>query len=448
LFFREWMPDDPRSHGGDGLGPVFNDSSCVACHNLGGAGGGGPNSKNVDIVSLGEGNARRARRGTEDGTSDAAQARLHPGFRTADSVVLHRFGTAPEYVGWRLERLGMGDGPAGSREVQNALNGPPADLAKLELEQSGRSPATSFGQDLARRRVMRSASWSGLIHSQRNPTALFGAGAIDAIPDQVIKETARREYPEFPEIKGRVSLQQDGRIGRFGWKAQVPTLREFVVTACAVELGLEAPGQSQGSDPTDLDSRPHGLDLTAEECEDLAAYVRSLPAPKPHLPAGEAGANLIRAGKEVFLSIGCGTCHTPDLGQVYGIYSDLLLHDMGQDTSDTGSYRMFRPESTTPDPPRPGPSAGQDRRKGQPEPTGATPQEWRTPPLWGLRDSGPYLHDGRAETIEQAIALHGAQGKNPAVRYFGLSPRRRQQVQAFLKSLVAPVTSNSSPRPS
>ena len=51
LFTREWMPKDARSHGGDGLGPVFNDSSCVACHNLGGVGGGGPASKNVDIIT-------------------------------------------------------------------------------------------------------------------------------------------------------------------------------------------------------------------------------------------------------------------------------------------------------------------------------------------------------------------------------------------------------------
>ena len=71
--------------------------------------------------------------------------------------------------------------------------------------------------------------------------------------------------------------------------------------------------------------------------------------------------------------------------------------------------------------------------------SGARRREWRTPPLWGVRDSGSYLHDGRAVTLDQAIALHGGQGKDPATRYFGLSPRRRQQVGAFLKSLVAPV---------
>ena len=70
----------------------------------------------------------------------------------------------------------------------------------------------------------------------------------------------------------------------------------------------------------------------------------------------------------------------------------------------------------------------------------ATRQEWRTPPLWGVRDSGPYLHDGRAQTLEQAVALHGGQGANAAQRFFELSPRQRLQVEAFLKSLVAPAS--------
>ena len=70
--------------------------------------------------------------------------------------------------------------------------------------------------------------------------------------------------------------------------------------------------------------------------------------------------------------------------------------------------------------------------------SGASRQEWRTPPLWGVRDSGPYLHDGRAETLEQAIALHGGEGRHTALRYFALSPGGRATVIAFLKSLIAP----------
>ena len=64
--------------------------------------------------------------------------------------------------------------------------------------------------------------------------------------------------------------------------------------------------------------------------------------------------------------------------------------------------------------------------------------EWRTAPLWGFRDSGPYLHDGRADTIDQAVAFHGGEAAKIARRYFGLSPRERQQVEVFLKSLTAP----------
>ncbi len=55
IFNREWLPDDPRSHGGDGLGPVYNDTSCVACHNAGGSGGAGPVSKNIEILSASRG---------------------------------------------------------------------------------------------------------------------------------------------------------------------------------------------------------------------------------------------------------------------------------------------------------------------------------------------------------------------------------------------------------
>ena len=82
-----------------------------------------------------------------------------------------------------------------------------------------------------------------------------------------------------------------------------------------------------------------------------------------------------------------------------------------------------------------GSSAKPDR--GEPLPR-AGAREWRTPPLWGVRDSGPYLHDGRAETLEQAIAFHGGEATNSAKQFFMLKPDERAQVITFLKSLVAP----------
>ena len=123
-------------------------------------------------------------------------------------------------------------------------------------------------------------------------------------------------------------------------------------------------------------------------------------------------------GRLLFAEVGCASCHTPSLGEVRGIYSDLLLHDMGQILGDAGvSYGAV---------------------EGPDSPGGPSPGEWRTPPLWGFRDSGPYLHDGRAQTLEEAVALHGGQGSQSARQFFSLDPEERASVEIFLKSLVAP----------
>ena len=117
-----------------------------------------------------------------------------------------------------------------------------------------------------------------------------------------------------PEVAGRVSRQKDGRIGRFGWKAQTPSLADFVLTACAVELGLEVPDHHQGGLPQAPEVKAKGLDLTDQECAALVAYVRSLPTPIGRVASVEAEAKTIAAGKGSFESIGCASCHTPKLG--------------------------------------------------------------------------------------------------------------------------------------
>jgi CxxC motif-containing protein (DUF1111 family) len=147
---------------------------------------------------------------------------------------------------------------------------------------------------------------------------------------------------------------------------------------------------------------------------------------------------VIAAGKALFARIGCTSCHAVKLGEVEGIYSDLLLHDMGPELADSGSYNGgSEDDDSEPLGPLAAATPG-DSRQPLKAPRGASRQEWRTPPLWGLRDSGPYLHDGRAQTIEQAIALHGGQGAASAQRFFALSPRERARIVAFLKSLIAP----------
>jgi CxxC motif-containing protein (DUF1111 family) len=266
--------------------------------------------------------------------------------------------------------------------------------------------------------------------SQRNPTPLFGLGLIDAIPDEVLESAAKRRFAGWPQVKGRLSRTSDGRIGRFGWKAQTATLEEFVLTAAAVELGLEVPGHPQAGDPRIPAIAAPGLDLSQDDCDALVAYVRRLPPPVSDDAAGPKEAQAVKAGVAVFKSIGCAACHLPRLGDVEGIYSDLLLHDMSPQLADTSVYGIFA--ARDPGVPAPVDPAGRKTRGA------AALQEWRTPPLWGLRDSAPYLHDGRAETVDQAIRAHGGQATASAQRYGQLSARERAALETFLLSLAAP----------
>lgn len=490
LFGREWLPGDSRAHGGDGLGPVYNDSSCVACHNLGAVGGAGPASKNVDIVTASPGElgmmmqqadaSNGGRRGflgralgSLVGLDDPAETgpgapgarkpparrkpdtrelvKAHPGFRTARSVVVHRFGTDSGYEMWRQGILGFGINPFQGAQGDNSQ------FLAITAVNMGRSASQTMAGEFT------------LVRSQRNPTPLFGAGLIDAIPDRVLEEAAKAKHAGFPEVAGRVSRLKDKRIGRFGWKAQTPSLEDFVLTACAVELGLEVPGHRQGGVPQKPDAKAKGLDLTGEECDALVAYVRDLPRPAGRRPPADPDAREIEAGRKLFASVGCATCHTPRLGEVEGIYGDLLLHDMGQQLGDTGQYSVFDPSSseeevvdedvgpvaqaeaaTVPQPPAASTPFAMQPQMAPPPPSAikrpttgpASRFEWRTPPLWGFRDSGPYLHDGRADTLEQAVALHDGEAANIARRYFALGARERRQVEAFLKSLTAPAASD------
>jgi len=414
LFERVWVKDDPRGHGGDGLGPVFNGQACVACHNLGGTGGAGGIDRNIEIANLsgnlnesmgfsypqgngfsysfsmdfGAGRFEYRMGGQPDAprretrVDSTGMASIHPGFRDSRSVVLHRFGTDPAYNAWR----GSVPGQHGSILVRT---------------------------------------------SQRNPPPLFGAGLIDAIPDAVIEAAAKRKLSGQPTVKGRVSRLKDGRIGRFGWKAQTATLEEFVLSAAAGEMGLEVPGRQQAADPRLPGLGAPGLDMDEADCKALVSFVRSLPAPIAIKPVDEKQSTQIKSGEETFKSIGCIGCHLAKLGDVTGIYSDLLLHDMGPRLADSDAYAVFVNGPPNAD----GAAVLEDPRAGS---AATSVREWRTPPLWGLRHSVPYLHDGRAASIEQAITMHAGQGATSAKRYAELPSRRKQNLEAFLMSLTAP----------
>jgi CxxC motif-containing protein (DUF1111 family) len=439
LFTREWIAGDRRSHAGDGLGPIYNAQSCAACHRQGGIGGAGNNEKNVSLVTvfvsekirgaiagavlehpLPAANARKTvvvgnpgREVELDIPREDELAKIHPALRTQPSFPLHRFGAGPEFALWKAAIF-------------------PKDETEMERSNKGSS---------RRHTKFIGSAMVTLIESKRNTPPLFGAGLIEAIPDKVLEEVAAEqarasgkaigpfEFAEEEEaipVSGRVARLKDGRIGRFGWKASVASLREFTVQACSSELGLEVPGFARAAPPWKSDYTAPGIDLTREECDTLTRFVASLRRPGVRPAESPEQASAIARGRQLFATVGCAVCHRPTLGQVDGIYSDLLLHNMGHELSDSGSYTVLEPEV-----------ASKDKSK---QPRAANEREWRTPPLWGLRDSAPYTHDGRAETVAIAVTLHGGEGLTAAQAYKRLSPKEREQVGLFLQTLTAPPT--------
>jgi CxxC motif-containing protein (DUF1111 family) len=258
------------------------------------------------------------------------------------------------------------------------------------------------------------------IVAQRRTTPLFGLGLIDAVPDSVFQQIAAIESANRDGTGGRAHvvmnlLTDRPAVGKFGWKAQVPNLLQFAGDAYLNEMGVTNPifqhencpagdCSALSCDPV-VDPEDNGHNITA-----FADFMTFL------APPGRASSSSdTLAGEMSFMQIGCASCHLPTLRTgrnpiaaltqvTFHPFSDFLLHDMG--------------------------SLGDAIEQGN-----ATGREMRTAPLWGLRVMGPFLHDGRAATIEQAIAAHDGQGAKARDRFAALETRRRLQLLAFLKSL-------------
>ena len=209
--------------------------------------------------------------------------------------------------------------------------------------------------------------------------------------------------------------------GKFGWKAQVPTLFQFAGDAYLNELGVTSPffpdENCPGGRCADLQFNPRpGLNDTGKDTQALTDFLVMLAPP----PRGEITADAI-AGEAIFSRIGCDSCHVPALQTgphenpaldrvTYRPYSDFLLHDMG--------------------------SLGDGMEQGE-----AKAREMRTPPLWGLRFRAQQyplrylLHDASGTTIDAAIVAHDGQGSDARIRFIGLNATEREQLRAFLRSL-------------
>ena len=251
LFLHEWTPGDPLAARGDGLGPVFNASSCAACHQQGGIGGSGSQEHNVTVFT-------RAPKPGADATRG----------------VIHQF--AIDAASQETLQNISAQFPKKSRPTL-------ADLQAVLPKPA--NPAAGV-------QTIRNAADPGIDIGQRNTPALFGASVIDAIPDAAILANERNQHlklglsvlngEQLPA--GRAAKLSRKRVGKFGWKANIGNLPEFVRVACTNELGLGNPLQAQPASLSQPGYRPRGLDLTDQQCDQMTAFIASLPLPREVIP--------------------------------------------------------------------------------------------------------------------------------------------------------------------
>jgi len=251
--------------------------------------------------------------------------------------------------------------------------------------------------------------------ANRTTPDVLGFGLLDAVPDSTILSYADPDDRNKDGISGRPNRFFDGRLGRFGRKALVPTLAEFNEGALLFEQGVTTPNLPDEETvagqpiPAGVDPVPEP-EISAQDVVLMNAFVRFLAPPAPPKLEGEA-----KRGVVVFTKIGCADCHVSKLktgpsdvpalaNREVRAYTDLLLHDMGSELADICLGL-------------------------------ATPSEFRTEPLMGLRLSESFLHDGRAKSIEEAIRLHGGEASGARDRFVGLSAADRAALLAFLKQL-------------
>ncbi|MCS6912979.1 MAG: di-heme oxidoredictase family protein [Myxococcales bacterium] len=284
-----------------------------------------------------------------------------------------------------------------------------------------------------------------VVTSVRSGPAVAGLGLVEAIPEETLLALADPDDRDGDGISGRPNYvpvpdflplppgcscpgcqkRAEGclRLGRFGRKATAIDLVHQTVNAYLHDMGLTTPQLLQdpynplvGSGSGDAVPDPEVPSSTVSQ---VVFYLRTIRPPSRR----QADDPEVVRGQQVFVQIGCAACHVPELRSGWSpiaplsdrpvpLYSDLLLHDMGEQLAD--QY----PEGE------------------------ATGREWRTTPLWGLGliphllgGQAFYLHDGRARTLPEAIQLHGGEARRSAERFAQLPPPEREALLRFLQSL-------------
>lgn len=376
-----------------GLGPVFNNNSCLACHK--GDGGG---------------------RAPEDGASSPTMLfRLSlPGVGPDGGPV-----PVPGFGGQLQDNAVFGvQAEAHVRTTYTAVAGAYVDGTPYTL----RKPTHTLTEPYM-------PLPDGVMLSPRLSPPVYGLGLLEVVPEAALLKLADENDADHDGISGRPNMAWDvvaqaPRLGRFGWKANTPNLRQQIAGAYNQDMGVTTPafpqeaswGQPQAPARSTADA---ATELTDDALTANVYYVRTLGVPARR-SVGDAA---VRQGAALFRQAQCASCHVPTLAtgpspeipalayQVIHPYTDLLLHDMGEDLAD------HRPDFL------------------------ASGSEWRTPPLWGIglrsrvQGHANMLHDGRANGFAEAILWHGGEAEGARQAFVKMSADERADLLAFLGSL-------------
>jgi len=397
LFNTNWVQAPGSVKSFDGLGPLFNRVSCAACHTFDGRGRppenvGDPMDSMLVRLSI-------------PGKTERGGPMPHPAYGTQLS-----------------DRAIGGVKPEGRALITYAeIPGTYGDGKTYSL----RKPSMSFA-DLAY------GSMDGVLTSPRVAPQMIGMGLLESVPEATLLALADPDDADGDGISGRVNRvwsdsQAVTRIGRFGWKANAPTILDQSVDAGLGDIGLTTPVlPKQNCSEAQADCRAafdqsvtDGPEISGEFVTKLVIYAQTLAVPRQR---DETGAAVTR-GEALFRQAGCAACHMPTLEtgpdaalpelvkQTFHPFTDLLLHDMGPGLADD------RPDFE------------------------ASGTEWRTPPLWGLglvqQVNGHTLlmHDGRARGFAEAILWHDGEGAKSREAFRAMPADDRAALIAFLKSL-------------
>lgn len=413
-FFRNpWVVAPASTNARDGLGPLINTNSCQGCHIKDGRGH--PPAGGERAVSL------FLRLSLPTPAADDSAADDTSADKDSTAEILRRTGALPV--------------PDYGRQLQNAAIAGARSEADLVIDYQPREVSLAGGETVTLRvpsyRIENPAYGDlppELLTSPRVAPPMIGLGLLEAVADADILAAADPDDENGDGTSGRANQVWDLRsettvLGRFGWKAGEPSVEQQSLNAFAGDMGLTSSlvphtdcMPSQGCD----DFADGGTPEVSDEIADfITFYASSLAVPQRR----DLDSPAVMAGAESFESLGCSSCHRPQMhtasdaerpelaGQTIWPYSDLLLHDMGEGLAD-----------------------------GRPE-YQASGGEWRTPPLWGIgltQDVNPqagFLHDGRARTLQEAILWHGGEAVAAMEGYRQLSPEQRAELIIFLESL-------------